>query len=76
MLIRDIFVIPHHRGTVIILDVNSPELIGVKIGTKLKQGDNIWEVSGVESRTSPITIGVLLKPAFPIPERGEISVVL
>jgi hypothetical protein len=75
MLIRDLFVFPN-RGTIILLDADSPELTGVKIGTILKQGDNIWKVSGVESRSNPLTIGVLLTPVSPIPELGEILVVL
>lgn len=74
MVIRDLFVFPN-RGTIILLDADSPELTGVKIGTMLKQGDNIWKVSGVESCCSNhITIGLLLKPVSPIPELGEISV--
>lgn len=75
MLIRDFFVVPN-RGTVIILDANSPELIGVHIGTKLRQGDNVWEVTGVEMpRPSPTsTVGLLIKPASPFPEKGPVEI--
>ena len=76
MIIQDLFVIPS-RGLIILLHESDPGLEGVMVGSKLQQGANIWEVTGVEMglrtlRTShpQRTIGLLLKPISPVPERG------
>lgn len=75
MLIQDIVVVPN-RGTILIVSSQDPEFEGIKLGTKLQQGSNIWEVVGLERQGSRVTGGILVTPAEPIPERGQaISVV-
>jgi hypothetical protein len=70
-----------YRGTVIFIQGDDPDLIGVTAGTLLKQGDNTWEVSAVEvqrkitavvSSIVPGNVGLLLTPLTPMPIKGEI----
>lgn len=88
MLITDLIQIPDtagtpYRGTVIFVEGNDPDLIGVTVGTQLKQDGFTWEVTALEIQrritTGPVSsmvsgvVGLLLSPMSPMPTKGEIQ---